>query len=204
MPGIEAYKRMIGLHRTDGDARKAESAAIMEASWWEDIQSQVGYLFDWYHDDHKTQLNGFRIDDKMIPIDIKFVPTTTQTYSKDMINYHLQLRPHQKCNVPYYEEYFAKRYDAQFPIGLYVLIKDARGVYNRWLIVAPANQNDVLFPTYELLRCDKIIQFIDGNIKYNVPAVLRSQNSYKMQPHTVMCDEKVGKIGKGPNGKIPM
>ena len=56
--------------------------------------------------------------------------------------------------------------------------KGVQDRWNRWLVVAGANENDSQFPTFEILRCDKVINFIHNGKKYLVPAVLRSQNSY--------------------------
>jgi hypothetical protein len=55
---------------------------------------------------------------------------------------------------------------------------DESGRYNRWLIVDKANYNSNQFPTFEILRCDKVFQWIHDNKKYQCAGVLRSQNSY--------------------------
>lgn len=180
MPSLSLYKKMHDSIPTNGMAHQKESEMVMEATWWNDIASRVAYLYDWYHDDNKTQLNDFDSshDHKKIPIDIKYVQHSTQTLDKDTVSYHLQLRPSQKCNVPYYDEFFGKRYDATFPCGLYIDIPDVNGIFNRWLIVAPANGNAMQFPTYEILRCDHVFQWVFDGVKFNVPGVLRSQNSY--------------------------
>lgn len=180
MPSFSMYKKIHYSPSTNGEAKKRDADNIMNATWWDDITSRVGYLYDWYHDKNKTRLNDMdpAHDDYKVPIDIKFLTSSSQTYEKDSITYHLQLRPGQKCNVAYYDEFFGSRYDASFPIGLYCDIQDANGVYNRWLVVQKANFNDPQFPTFELLRCDKVIQYIFENVKYNVAGVLRSQNSY--------------------------
>jgi len=54
---------------------------------------------------------------------------------------------------------------------------DESGRYNRWLIVDKANYNSNQFPTFEILRCDKVFQWIHDNKKYQCAGVLRSQNS---------------------------
>lgn len=176
MPSPTTYRKILG-QLTNGQVRKQQSDDIMNQTWWEDIQSRVVYLFDYYHDNQLTKLNNLSIDDNMVPIDAKFVMSSSQTYDKDQVTFHLQFRPGQKCNVDYYDEVFADRYDATFPIGLYVLIPDEQGIYNRWLIVDKANYNTTQFPTFEILRCDKVFQWIMDNVKINCPGVLRSQNS---------------------------
>lgn len=177
MPSYFTYKKM--FEGTGGQIRKDQSDRIMNASWWEDIQSRVAYIYDYYHDDYITQLNDLhpKEDPKKIPIDIKFVQSSSQTYDKDAVTFHLQLRPGQKCNVDYYDEFFKIRYDAIFPIGLFCDIPDEQGIYNRWLIVDKANYNVTQFPTFEILRCDKVFQYIMDGKKMQVPGVLRSQNS---------------------------
>ena len=177
MPSPINYKRMLGS-KTLGQIRKDESDKIMNFTWDGDISSRVVYLFDYWHDHNKTLLNEMQPDEYMTPIDAKFVVHTSQTLDKDMISVHLQLRPGQVCNVDYYDEFFKKPYDAQFPIGLYALIPDEQGVYNRWLVVEKANFNVAQFPTFEILRCDKVFEWIFDGKKYRCPGVLRSQNSY--------------------------
>lgn len=119
MPSPLNYRKILGC-KTDGKIRKEQSDKIMNETWWEDIQSRVGYLYDFYHDKHITQLTDMKSDkdDAKIPIDIKFVMSSSQTYDKDQVTWHIQLRPGQLCNVDYYQEVFEKQYDATFPIGL--------------------------------------------------------------------------------------
>lgn len=177
---LDNYRSILGGHKTVGQAHKAQSDMIMEQTWWSDIASRIGYFYDYSHDTHIKQLNDLHPeeDDYKVPMDIKFIVASSQTYSKDAITYHLQLRPSQECVVPYYKECFADRYDATYPVGLYVDLQDNKGKFNRWLVVAEANSNDPQFSTFELLRCDKIINYILDGKKWFVPAVLRSQNSY--------------------------
>lgn len=178
MPSMETYRK---LHSgTTGQERKRQSDQIMDFTWWNDIQSKVAYLYDYYHDDYKKQLDDLDSpnDSKKIPIDIKFVQSSSQTYNKDAVTVHLQLRPEQKCNVWYYEKLFKQRYNATFPVALYVDIPDEQGIYNRWLVVQKANYNVTQFPTFEILRCDKVFQYVIDRKKYWIAGVLQSQNSY--------------------------
>ena len=189
MPSMETYKK---LHNgvNVGQEHKRLSDKIMNATWWTDISSRVGYLYDYYHDDHITQLNDLDSpnDPKKIPIDIKFLMNTSQTYGNDQSTFHLQMRPGQKCNVEYYDKYFGNRYNSTFPIGLYIDIPVEQGKYNRWLVVDKANYNVTQFPTFEILRCDYILNYIDDNRKKRkIAVVLQSQNSYnKMLRYTGM------------------
>ena len=176
MPSPNDYRKILG-NKTLGQVRKDMSDKIMDYTWDGDIASRVIYLFDYWHDNNKTLLDDMKPDDFMTPIDAKFVMYGSQTFDKDPITVHLQFRPGQKCNVDYYDEYFKKPYDALFPIGLYALVPDEQGIYNRWLIVEKANYNVTQFPTFEILRCDKVFEWIFSGKKYRCPGVLRSQNS---------------------------
>ena len=179
MPSIETYKK---LHSgTIGQEHKRLSDKIMDFTWWGDINSRVAYLYDYSHDDNITQLNDLDSpnDPKKVPIDIKFLMNTSQTYGNDQSTFHLQMRPWQRCTVDYYDELFGNRYNSTFPIGLYCDIPDEQGKYNRWLIVDKANYNVTQFPTFEILRCDYVLYYIDDHRrKRQIAVVLQSQSSY--------------------------
>lgn len=179
MPSFEQYQERLNRRgRTIGEVRKKESDIIMDATWWGDIASRVGYVYDYYHDPDVTKLhhiNPLECDEK-IPLDIKYVKHTSQTLDKDSISYHLQMIPGQVCNVPYYNKY-VEMYDSQWPLGLYIDIEDESGVYNKWLIVAKADADSTQFPTYEILRCDYVFQYIMDGKRMEISGVLRSQNS---------------------------
>lgn len=180
MPSMETYRKIHnGL--MVGREHKRLSDKIMDATWWTDINSRVGYLYDYYHDDNITQLNDLDSpnDPKKVPIDIKFLMNTSQTYGNDQTTFHLQMRPGQECNVEYYEQIFQQRYNSTFPIGLYIDIPDEQGKYNRWLVVDKANYNVTQFPTFEILRCDYVLYYIDNHRrKRQIAVVLQSQSSY--------------------------
>lgn len=105
-------------------------------------------------------------DEQKTPLKIKFIRHSKQTYDKDQVTFWLQLQPGQECNLDYYEEVLGNRYDALFPIGLYVDIMHEDGTYNKWLIVDKANYNGNQFPTFEILKCDKVFQWIFKGRKY--------------------------------------
>ena len=179
MPSFETYRK---LHSgTIGQEHKRLSDKVMEATWWTDISSRVGYFYDYYHDDYRTQLSNLDSsnDPKKIPIDIKLLMNASQTYGNDQETFHIQMKPSQECNVEYYDEFFQQSYNATFPIGLYIDIPDERGIYNRWLVVDKANYNVAQFPTFEVLRCDYILRYVDKDRNMRqVPVVLQTQNSY--------------------------
>ena len=177
---LDLYGDILGAD-TNGRAMKYNSDMVMEYTFDRDSQYQVGYLYDYYHDvgDEKLKLYNLHpiSDDNKIAIECKMVAHTTQTYSKDNITFHLEFKPSQKCNVPYYEDSLGKPYDAKWPIGLYVDLMDEKENYNRWLIVGTANYWNVNFPTYEILQCDRVYQWIHRGKKYQCAGARRSQNS---------------------------
>ena len=181
MPSLEVYKRVNGaLGRTGGQARLSESKSIMEASWYEDIATKTCYFYDYAHDNEPLKLTDLNPDESfgMVPIDIKYIINSSQSMAKDDVDYHIQLKPSAGVGVEYYNEMFRDRYNAEYPVGLYVAIPDDDGVYNRWMVVATANNNDTMFPTYSILRCDYVFQWVVDGKCYQMPGVLRSQNSY--------------------------
>lgn len=180
------------IHGTNiaGRARKKMSDDIMLNTWWQDIQAQTAYIYDYYHDqksDEALMLTDLHPadDPQKTPLPIKFIRHAKQTYEKDQVTFWLQMQPGQLCNLDYYNEVLGNRYDALFPIGLYVDILQEDGTYDKWLIVDKANYNGNQFPTFEILRCDFIARWIDNGHRYQCPAVLRSQNSYnkKLLPY---------------------
>lgn len=178
---LENYRSILGDYKTVGRVHKAQSDMIMDKTWNTDITAQVGYFYDWDSDTHIRQYNNMNplADDYKIPIDVKHFASGSQSFAKDAITFHIQFRPHQSSDVvPYYKEKFIDRYSASFPVGLYVDLMDSEDVYNRWLCVGLANSNDPQFTTYEVLRCDKVLNYIFEGKKYFVPIVTRSRNSY--------------------------
>lgn len=135
-----------------------------------------------FHDvgDEHFELNDLHPQDdpNKIAIPIKFIRHASQTYAKDPITYWLQLQPGQECNVDYFWNMYTNKYGNTWPVGLYVDIMDESGKYNKWLCVNTANYNQNQFPTFELLRCDHVAQWIHKGHKYECPCVLQSQNSY--------------------------
>ena len=180
MPSLDTYKRMKGNASAIGQVHKNQSDQVMEMTWYTDLATRTCYLYDYWHDDFKDQLRDLRpeIDKKKIPISLKYLANSSQTYDKDYVTYHIQMKPSQECNVPYYDEYFGKRYNGIFPLGLFVDIPDNKGKYNRWLVVNTANYYDAQFSTYEILPCDMVFNWIWKGQKIKMAGVLRSQNSY--------------------------
>lgn len=179
MPSFDTYKKQLGSPKTIGEAHKLESDNVMEWTWHNDIDSRIGYLYDMYNDSNPYKLRDMKSNmcNNKIPIEIKYIQNSSQTYEKDNITYHIMFKPSQRLNVPYYKKYI-EAYDQEWPLGLYIDIEDEKKIWNRWLIVAKANGESPQFPTYEILKCDYSFEYIINNTKQIVAGVLRSQNSY--------------------------
>ncbi len=179
MPRFDLYKKALGATSV-GTAFKNQSDMVLEATWENDLNTRTCYLYDYWHDDFKTRLKDLHpeSDPKKVAISLKVRTSSQQTYSKDVVTHHIQMLPSQEMNVDYYPIFFEKRYDAIFPVGLYIDIPDERGIFIRWMVVGLANYNVNQFPTYEILPCNKILDWISDGQKIHMAACLRSQNSY--------------------------
>ena len=123
------------MAKTPGRARKVQSDQIMLNTWWDDIQAQTAYIYDYYHDlqsEEALQLNNLHPEDDpyKTPLAIKFIRSAKQTYDKDQVTFWLQMQPGQQCNIDYYEEVLGERYNALFPIGLIKLAPTYKYVEN--------------------------------------------------------------------------
>ncbi len=120
------FKNFQDMHGANvpGRARKMQSDVIMDATFTQDIQYQVGYFFDYYHTtpENRLRLEGFdpETDLNAVPIDLKFIAHSKKTFQKDEQTMHIQFRPGHKCAVDYYENVFGKRYNARYPVGLII------------------------------------------------------------------------------------
>lgn len=180
MPSLYTYKHMHHAPNMNGLHRKLNSDMLENASWWEDIDSRVVYLYDFYHDNEPLKLRDIHPENNelAVAIDAKYIQNAHQTMSKDQVPFHLQLRPGQTCNVNYYDEVFGERYHAIFPVGLYCAIPDNNGQFNKWLVVAKADYYSPQFSTFEVLPCDYVLQWMMNGKKMEMAGVLQSQNSY--------------------------
>lgn len=188
------YTSQNGMDKTTlGQQYKSESDMLMDELWWNDPQSKVCYIYDYFHDDqpdlkdHMTYSHTTKIR-----IDAKFIVKSYQSIDKDQVEYYLQFRPSQKVEFEpkdelyYYETEYRQRYGSEFPIGCYCDIPDDKGVYRKWLICAaePANQ----FPKYLILPCDYRLTWVERNGQQtNLRAmwvVTRNQNSYTIGQYT--------------------
>lgn len=202
MPSFDLYKKLLS-GKTLGEVHKAESDMVMEATWDTDINTRVCYLYDYFHDDHKTKLKDLdsKNDPKKVAISLKWRRSSVQTMDKDLVSHHIQMKPSQEMNVDYYPSLFIDRYQATWPVGLYVDIPDEKGIFNRWLIVSTANYYVSQFPTFEVLPCDKVFDWIYKEKKYKMAGCLRSQNSYNSG---IWTDVKVTTVEDQQKFIVPM
>ena len=182
MPSLDLYKRMLGGPQTVGEAHKLESDKVMEATWNNDIDTRIAYFYNQENDSEfytRTNLHPEKSEGK-IPVKIKFFEMEYNSLSKDEIPYHILFKPsfeYEKV-IPYYDEEFAEPLGSLFPVGLYVDIPDSKKRYNRWLVVGQYRHYSNQFPSYLVLPCDHLLQWVFQGKKYESWCVLRSQNSY--------------------------
>lgn len=178
------YGKILG-YNSQGRAHKGNSDMIMDATFKRDIQYQVGYFYDYFHDDEPLiykDLHPENNPDK-IPIDIKFIVHQHNTENKDQVGYHIQFMTSQKNPIDYYDDVFVKKWDAEFPCGLYCDLPDEKGVYRKWLVTERADWLGLQFPTWYVLPVDYLYQWVYRDVKgnahkYQMCGVQRSQSSY--------------------------
>lgn len=189
MPSLDTYKRQLSaLGSTVGQNLKQHSDIAMEMTWDNDIQSKICYIYDYAHDDQPDLEYGFEyhMTTTKHRIDAKFIVTQYSTLSKDQVEYHLLFRPSEKVffndhdDLCWFETDYRKKFNMQYPIGLYVDIPDEKGIYRRWLICAKEIGNQ--FEKYSILPCDYRFQWVDvvngKKVKYQMWGCTRSMNSY--------------------------
>ena len=191
MPSLQTARRVANAKnngaKTIGQIYKEQSDWAMEQTWWNDPQSKVAYIYDYFHDDqpeikdHMTYENTTKTR-----IDIKFIVKSYQSMDKDQVDYYIQFRPDEKFDFTekdelyYYEKDFHKKYGADYPIGMMIDIPDDRGIYHKWLICRdePANQ----FLKFLILPLNYRLYWIeqDGDKRYkrNMWCAIRMQSSY--------------------------
>lgn len=172
------YKQ--SLNMSNGQRHTYEAKDIIEATWYNDPASCIGYLYSWEYDDEKNSNIGLHPEcsKTKIPVEVKFLINSYQSLDKDNVDYRIMFRPSYKCNVPYYNDLFEKKVGAEYPIGLYIDLPDDKGIYRRWIIVAGANTDNRDFPNWSILFCDYDFKWVYKQKKYHMWGVARSQNSY--------------------------
>lgn len=182
MPSFDLYKKFNGVNR-NGEVRKQQSDELIEATWYEDIGAKRAFIYDYFHDDEKLKLTGLNPENSSTkcPVDIKYIQVAYNSENKDVQGYHIQFKPSynwKNTDISYYEDVFEKRYGSEYPIGLYIDIPDEQGIYRKWLITEEGYNLGLQFPTWYILPCDYLFQWISNGKKYQMCGVGRSQNSY--------------------------
>ena len=191
MPSLQTARRVANAKnngaKTIGQIYKEQSDDMMNWTWWNDPQSKVAYIYDYFHDDQPEIKDHMTYDNTTkTRIDIKFIVKSYQSMDKDQVDYYIQFRPDEKFDFTekdelyYYEKDFHKKYGADYPIGMMIDIPDDRGIYHKWLICRdePANQ----FPKFLILPLNYRLYWIeqDGDKRYkrNMWCAIRMQSSY--------------------------
>ena len=130
MPSLQTARRVANAKnngaKTIGQIYKEQSDFLMEKTFWNDPQSKVCYIYDYFHDDQPDKNVGMTYENTTkTKIDVKFIVKTYQSIDKDQVEYYIQLRPSQKVwfeesdELYYFETDYRQKYGVQdFPIGL--------------------------------------------------------------------------------------
>ena len=201
MSVYDFYKRkmQVDTHSTGksyptlGEKLKSEADQLMELTWDNDLAAKTCYIYDHFHDDFFTDVDGITRslaegmtyeNTNKTKIDAKFIIKSYQSMDKDEVEHYIQFKPSQKLsfedgdNLFYFEKIHA-RYNSEFPIGMWCDIPDDRGVYHKWLICRKENANQ--FPKYLVLPANYELMWVEKNgtqrIKRRMWSVLRMQSS---------------------------
>ena len=182
MPSLEIYKRIKGNANNVGQIHKNQSDMVMEATWDNDINSKIIYMYDKARDDEyevNDDLHPYESRTK-IPLEAKVYEIEYNSLSKDEVGLHLMFKPsfNYKEAVPYYDEEFAKKTGSVFPVGQYVDIADSQNIYHRYLVVGQYRYHANQFPSFIILPCDFKLRWVMNQQKFSVWGSLKSQNSY--------------------------
>lgn len=176
---FESYLNRVKTYgKTNGQVHKTEADYIMNDTWWDDIQSRVGYLYDYYHDSESEKLEDLdpTTDHLKQPVDIKFIVTQHPTLSNSQIEYYIMFRPGQERVIDYYEKSTCNA-GGDYPVGMYIDIPDQDEIYNRWLIVG-IDDGSNQFIRYRVMRCNYYLHWCWNQKLYDMCVVLRYRNSY--------------------------
>ena len=130
MPSLQTARRVANAKnngaKTIGQIYKEQSDFLMEKTFWNDPQSKVCYIYDYFHDNEPDKNVGMTYENTTkTKIDVKFIVKTYQSIDKDQVEYYIQFRPSQKVwfeesdELYYFETDYRQKYGIQdFPIGL--------------------------------------------------------------------------------------
>lgn len=184
MLSFEGMKKKNSNVGTIGQQLKKSSDMVMQNTFDNDVQTKIGYLYDYYHDDQAGSRSGYNpsLSKTKIPVKLKFIVKSYKTIAKDEPDYHIQFSPDDWNNQTFKPDWFNKyqRLDIEFPVGLYVDIENDRGVYEKWLICYNESSNQ--FPKFGVIKCNYKFTWITDNgvnrYQRRVWGVERIQNSY--------------------------
>lgn len=173
---LALYKKRIG-GKSVGAAHRKNSDMVMEATWYNDLQSKTCYIYDYYHDSEPEKRKNLSpaSDPLKTEVEAKYIISQYGTLSKDQVEVHLMFRPSHKCPLEYYADY-ENRYDMEYPIGLYVDIPDEDGIYRRWMICNRDYEQQ--FIKYTILPCNYQFVWCKNGTVYKMWGVARLRNSY--------------------------
>ena len=191
MPSLQTARRVANAKnngaKTIGQIYKEQSDFLMEETFWNDPQSKICYIYDFYHDDQPRLAEGMTYENTTkTRIDAKFIVKSYQSMDKDQVDYYIQFKPTQKTHFSegdelyYFETDYRKKYHNDNFIGLFIDIPNDENIYEKWMILRtePANQ----FPKYLILKCNYELMWIENNgtekIKRRMWSVLKMQSSY--------------------------
>jgi AAA15 family ATPase/GTPase len=172
---------------TLGEKLKSDSDMLVEATWSNDLQSKICYIYDYAHD-NEPEKNKYMTYENTTKtrIDAKFIINSYGSIDKDQVAYHLMFKPSQQIDfvegdeLYYFETDYRKPLDIRFPVSLYCDIPDEKGVYCKWLICDFEESNQ--FMKYVVLPCDYRLQWISvenaQRVKRQMWCCTRSANSY--------------------------
>lgn len=204
MPSLEMARRIASVKnngaKTIGQIHKENSDFVMEETFWNDPQSKVCYIYDFFHDDSPHINFGMTYENTTkTKIDAKFIVSKYQSVDKEQVEYHLMFRPSQKTvfeegdELYYFETDYRRRYSNDDFVGMYVDIPDEKGNYRKWLIIQREEGNQ--FIKYLIIPCTFNLMWIEVSgserIKRKMWCALRGQNSYNSGVYTYYATTKM-------------
>ena len=89
MPSFELYKKLNGASNV-GQAVKAQSDAVMEATWNNDMDSKIAYFYSQEHDDEFETRDDLHPEKSLskIPVEVKLFEMEYNSLSKDEVAWH--------------------------------------------------------------------------------------------------------------------
>ena len=97
MSVYESYKKRMKIdtvstgknYPTLGEKLKSDSDLIMEETFWNDPQSKICYIYDYFHDNEPDKNVGMTYENTTkTRIDAKFIVKSYQSLDKDQVEYY--------------------------------------------------------------------------------------------------------------------